>query len=389
MNGQLKASQIMFLTVSFIMGSILLITMIDGIAEQDSWFVMTTGFIVALPFVLMYIHLAKRFPGKSLIAMNDIIFGKVIGKIFSVIYLLYFFMLLTFNINDLSSFYTAYIMPETPQMELIVIIVLICAFAVKRGIAAIARVSLLTTTITVTAVVVTSLLLISDMDFSHFLPMLAKPAIKYVQATQIVAELPCLEVVALLMAVPMLKDNAKIRRYWLSGMTIAALLFVLITVRDTAVLGPASGILADNSFETVRLIDIGEFLTRIELIVALNYTASLFIKISVLYYVTVSAFSELLRIEQNSSLILPLGSIAMIFAVVKVESAVTHAVWGAQYAAVFSFPCTVFFPLLMVIVAAIRKLKTAPPEAQMLQPPKPAKQKRKPRAACAPSENSG
>jgi spore germination protein KB len=279
-------------------------------------------------------------------------------------------------------------MPATPQMVFIVFFVLVCAYTVKRGIAAIAKISIVIGILTIAAVILTAVLLIGNMDFSNFLPMLVKPAIKYVQATHIVAELPFLVIVALLMVVPMVKDNGKIKRYWILGILIAALLFFAITVRDTAVLGAASDILADNSFEAVRLINIGEFLTRIELLVALNYTAALYIKVSVLYYVTWSALSQLLRLEQNNSLILPLGSVAMVFAAVKVESAVMHTVWGARYATVFSFPCTVLFPLLMVFIAAIRKLKTEPPGAQMLQAQEPPKRKSKRREVSTPGQNA-
>jgi spore germination protein (amino acid permease) len=342
MNEKLKTSQLMFLAINFVMGSTLLLTMIDGIASQDTWIVMIMGFAVSLPFLLIYAHLSKRFPGKSLIQMSEIIFGKVIGKIVSVIYVTYFFLVLSFNINDVSGFYTNYVMPETPQMVFIVIFVLVCAFAVQRGPTAIAKVSLLTVVFTIAAVILTTLMLIGKMDFSNFLPMLDKDAMQYVQATHITVVLPFLEVVSLLMVVPLINDNRKLTRSWVSGVAVAALLFLTIAARDTAVLGGASGILGDNSFEAIRLIDIGEFLTRIELLIAINYTASLFIKISVLYYATLNGISQLLGLERNNSLILPLGSIAIVFAAIKVESAVMHAVWGAQYAAIFSLPCTVF-----------------------------------------------
>ena len=376
----------MFLSVSYIMGSKLLITMVDGISNQDTWLVVITGFVISIPFLLIYAHLAKRFPGKSMIQMNDIIFGKVIGKIISILYLLYFFSLLTFNITDLSGFYTAYVMPGTPEMVFIVVLVLVCAFAVKKGIAAVSKIGLLTAVFAIATATMTSALLIGKMDFSNFLPVLDKPVMTYVQSTQIVVELPLLEVVALLMVVPMIGNQQKLMRSWILGVLVATLLILLIVVRDTAVLGPASNILGDNSYEAVRLINIGEFLTRIELLIALNNTTLLFIKICVLYYATLTALSQILNIEQNSSLILPLGAIAIVFSAVKVESAVIHTVWGAQYAPVFSFPCTILFPLLMVIVAAIRKLRSDPPDAATLPPTDDqSKQKIKSRAAHPPS----
>lgn len=365
MKESIKTSQFMFLIISFMMGSTLLLTMIDGIASQDTWIVIILGFAVSLPFLLIYSRLARRFPGKSLIQMNDIVFGKVIGKIVSVIYVTYFFLLLTFNISDVSVFYTGYVMPETPQMVFMVIFTLVCAFAVQRGVAAIAKISLLTTVLATGAVILTTLLLIGNMDFSNLLPILDKPVIRYVQGTQIMVELPFLEVVSLLMVVPLIKDNRKLTRPLVLGGGIVALLYIIIAVRDTVVLGGASGILGDNSFEAIRLIDIGEFLTRIELLIAFNYTTSLFIKISVLYYVTLNSISQLLGIERNNSLILPLGSIAIVIAAIKVESVVVHTDWGAHYVQMFSFPCTIFLPLLTIIVAAVRKLRTPEPRVQL------------------------
>ncbi len=369
MSDKIKTNQFIFLGVSFIMGSKLLITMVDGITGQDTWLVVIGGFLISIPFLLIYAHLAKRFPGKTLIQMNDIIFGKVVGKIISVVYLLYFFSLLTFNITDLSGFYTVYVMPGTPEMVFIVVLVLVSAFAVKRGMAAVTKLGMLAAIFAVGTATLTSALLIGNMDFSNFLPVLEKPVMTYVQATNIIVELPYLEVVAMLMLMPLIGDFKKITRSWVTGVLIAALLILLIVVRDTAVLGPASNILGDNSYEAVRLINIGEFLSRIELFIALNNTALLFIKTSVLYYATVTAFSQIFKIEKSNSLILPLGSIAMVFAAVKVESAVIHTVWGAQYAPVFSFPCTILFPVLMVIVAAVRKLRTAPEPMLPLKTP--------------------
>ena len=256
------------------------------------------GFAVATPFWLICAHLSKRFPGKSLIQMNDIIFGRVIGKIVSLIFIAFFFMVLTFNIADVSGFYSGYVVPDAPQMIFVVIFTLVCAFAVHKGMAVVAKIGLLTAVFTIAAVIFTALMLIDKMDFSNFLPMFDKPLLKYVQATQITVEIPFLEVVALLMVTPMVKDNRKMSRAWVLGGGIAALMFLVIVVRDTAVLGGAAMVLGDNSFEAIRLINIGEFFTRIELLIALNYTALLFIKISTIYYFVVNAIAQFCTLSE-------------------------------------------------------------------------------------------
>jgi len=191
----------------------------------------------------------------------------------------------------------------------------------------------------------------------------------------------------MLMITPMLRDNKKLTRWWMGGVGIAMIMFVTIAARDTAVLGAASNVLGDNSYEAIRLINIGEFLTRIELLIAINYTALLFVKTAVLYYVTVTALSQLLHVDRNV-MILPVGALAVFFTAIKVTSVVEHTTWGAQYVVFFSFPGTVLLPLLMFVIAAGRKLKTEPPEAEMLREQDPQKRRPKRQGTCTPPQKA-
>ncbi|MDD5017850.1 MAG: endospore germination permease [Eubacteriales bacterium] len=355
-NEKIKASQLTFLIISFIQGSVLLISLVDDITKQDSWMSMVSGFVVSVPFILSYAFLAKRFPGKNLIEINDIIYGNTIGKIVSIFYLLFFLLLLAFNFGDIADFFNGYIMPETPKMVFIVVFALICAFAVKRGIAAIAKASLLTAIFTIAAVIFTTILLIGEMDFSNFQPMFESSAKEYLQVSHIMFCLPFGEIIALLMITQHMKNDKKLPRTMVWGTGISALIFLAIVVRDTAVLGASITIFSETSYQAVRMIDIGEFLTRIELLVALNYTASLFIKICVLYFVTVTGVSQLVRAKSSTPLILSLGSIVIVLAMVSFGSTIYRNEWGYKYAALFATPFTAILPPLSLLIAKIRKL---------------------------------
>ena len=346
----------MFIIISFIQGSVLLISFADNRVEQDAWMIVLLSFAVSLPFIISYAFLAKRFPGKSLIEINDIVFGKVIGKIISLSYILFFLLLTSFNLRDVADFYTGYVMSETPGMVFIVLFTLVCAFAVERGIGAIAKTSMITTVITIATVGFTMVLLLGEMDFSNFLPAFNNTPKTYLVTTHTFSALAFCEIVAVLVFMPQIKIDKKLTSSMVWGMGVAAFIFLAIIIRDTAVLGATTGILVENSFSTVKMIDIGEFLTRIELFVALNYTGSLFIKISVLYFVTVSASRQLLKLNSNRSLLIPLGSIAVVLAVIKMDSTIYHHIWGNKYAAFFELPFLWIFPPLSLLIAKMRKL---------------------------------
>ena len=258
----------------------------------------------------------------------------------------------------MADFYTGYIMSETPIMVFVVLFTLVCAFAVKRGIGAIAKASMITTVITIVTVVFTMVLLLDEMDFSNFLPAFSNKPRTYFETTHTISTLVFGEMVVLLVLMPHLNSDKKLTSSMLWGTGIAALIILAIIVRDIAVLGASTGILVENSYSTVKMIDIGEFLTRIELFVALSYTGSIFIKISVLYFVTVSASRQLLKLNSNRSLLIPLGSIAVVLAVITFSSTIDHNEWGDKYVVFFLLPFMWIFPTLLLLIAKIRKKST-------------------------------
>jgi spore germination protein KB len=257
-----------------------------------------------------------------------------------------------------ADFYTGYIMPETPSMLIIILFGLVCAFAVKRGVGAIAKTSMVTTVLTVAIVILTMVLLIGDMDFTNFLPLFNNTPKTYLETTHTFSSISFCEIAAVLVLMPYLKNDKKLTSSMIWGTGIAAFIFLAIVVRDIAVLGASTGILVDNSYSAVKMINIGEFLTRIELFVALNYTGTLFIKISVLYFVTVSASRQLLNLNSDRSLLILLGSIAVVLAVIKMDSTIDHKMWGSKYAAFFELPFLWILPPLSLLIAKIRKKTT-------------------------------
>ena len=138
---QLKNTQLMFLIMGYIFGSTYVFRFTDSIAKQDTWIVIILGFLISIPFLICYSALMKHFPDKNLLQILDVVYKPVLGKILSALYIFFFLSLFYLNLSTIVEFYTSYIMPETPQMFLYVLFTLCCAFAVKKGISSIAKVS--------------------------------------------------------------------------------------------------------------------------------------------------------------------------------------------------------------------------------------------------------
>jgi len=346
--------------IAYILGSTLLLSLVDNIIKQDAWLTLIISFALSIPFVISFTSLVKKFPGKSLMDINRLVFGKIVGSVLSVLYFIYIFLLLALNIDFVAGFYKQYVLTETPKMLLIVLFTLATAFAAKRGAGAIGKASFPVVVFSIGVIVVTTLLLISKMDFANFLPAFELPAKSYVQVCHVVITVPFLDIIALLMITPHLQNHQHLARSMLGGVAIAGVGLLWIVVRNTATLGGAADVIGNSSYEAARLIDIGEFLTRIEMLVVVGFTCCAFIKVSVLYHTTVNSFAQLLKLRNSETLILPIGSIVAVIAAVLFKSTAANTDWGSRYHMVWATPFTMIFPPLTLLVAKIRRIGSAP-----------------------------
>ena len=355
---KISSPQLMLLVLGFIMGSFLLTSFIDSLAKQDAWLVIIAAFAVSVPFVLSYIVLAKWFPDKSLIQMSDIIYGPFLGKAVSGLYVLYFFYWLSLNFMTFKQFYGSFVLPEMPAVFVMGVLAIVSAFSVYKGLETIARISLVAVVISLATVTITFLLLLGNMDLTNFLPVLEASPKNFFQSIHIFSSISFCEVVVFLMIFPAVNHETKKKagKYALGGFAIAAVILLVTVVRNTAVLGPSTSILANASYDAARLINIGEVLTRIDLLIAISITIALFIKVSVYYYVSAQSIAQLFRMRSISTLLIPLGIIAVIIGMIAFDSSVDNYTNAIAYHPIYTLPFEFVIPPLSVFVAWVRKL---------------------------------
>ena len=356
---EMKRSQYMMLLAGFIMGSYLLLSFVTNLAEHDIWLVILAGFLLSIPLLICFTALSKRFPDQDLIQILETVYGKILGNIIAVLYFLFFLMLLSFNLHDIAAFYIELVLIETPQAILVMIFGLLCAYVAGRGMAALAKTSLIISIISLFIAVITTLLLVDKMDFGNFLPVFDIPVHTFVQSTSIFIMLPFGDAIALLMVMPMVKNKTKLHRYTISAMFLALLVYMIPSIRNISVLGASSLVYNQAAYQAARMVNIADIVSRIELTVTLAITLVVFVKICVLYYSATKGISQILHLNSYKTLLLPIGAIALALALVDFPSTVFETEWGLKYTLFFNAPFGVIFPLLTLIIAKIRKFSSA------------------------------
>lgn len=354
--GEISNIQLTVLIVSFLQAMTLTINFTYTLTKQGTWLAVLAGFVLALPIALLYTAIARRFPGQNLIQINDTVFGPYAGKLISILYLWFFIQLIIHYMFFFNSFWTTYIMPETPRAAFLIMFAFVCAMAVWKGIEVIARCSYLFSAVVAVTIVTVTILLISNFELGNLLPIVDYSLKEFVQSVHIILVISFSDLVVFLMILPYTAEKQKIRKPVLIGVSLSAVHLLIVAGVSVAVMGQR--ILNTNSvsFAVSRLIDIADVLTRLDIMVAIMFLITVFMKISVFYYVTVLGLAQLLRLRSYHPLVVPIGVLCTAVAVRLYPSDLEQV-----YAASFIWPFNaatyeILLPILTFIVILIRRL---------------------------------
>lgn len=350
----------MFAVACYIQSSSLLSSFFASITRQESWLIVIFAFIISCPIIWFYSKLIERFPDKNLFSIMQKIYGKYLGKFICVLYLIFFILLATLNLGDLSQFVKSTILPKTPLIVISITFLLTSAWALfGGGIRQLVKYGFLMTMLCLFFVVASILLTLNVMDFDNFLPILDLNPKKYIQATNIVITIPICEVVIFLMTTNQVGTGKHgYFPYIFGGVAIGCLTILLVNMRDIAVLGNTISLFSTPSFETLRMVSVTQTLSRMEIVFAFILIFLLFFKITWLYYVSVLSAAHIFRFQDNRRLIFLTGALIVTAGFILYPNPIAHNESGQKIAPLVWPIFEIILPIVTLAIAKLRGITT-------------------------------
>ncbi|MDR1630615.1 MAG: endospore germination permease [Oscillospiraceae bacterium] len=362
---QISSTRFMYTIAFFLQSSALLTAFLSSITEHDSWIPVLIGGVLCIPLILVYRSLMVNFPENTLLGMLDTVYGPVVGKILGVGYVWFFLTLSALNLTDLGDFTKITVLTETPSMILAIFCVLVVVWAVRHGVKVVTRYSALFTITEFFIVFISTLLLFDKIDLKNFLPMFQLEPIKYIHSTHIIATIPIGELVVLLMLTPSVKLSRKTAtKCWFLGVGMGMITLLVVLMRDIAVLGNTMRMFALPGLVTMRLIHLGESLSRVEILFAVALMMLLFFKVAVLCYVSTIAIAQMFKTKKYKNLALIVGIFVVYYGTILYPNNVEHVVISQEMMPFFWGIFEIVIPILTLVIAKIRKLPKKQPEKQ-------------------------
>jgi len=263
--------QTIYCVMLFIFGSSIILG-VSGTAGQDAWISLLLATAGAFPLFMMYARIIRLYPETDFFDILTTIFGNIIGKV----------------IIGLFTWYCIHL-----AFPIVTIVILL-----------------------------TVILAVNDMDLTNLLPVLEKGWNPVAEGAYQILTFPYGEtVIFLCIAGSIKKQDSPYKIYGYSLLAGSGLL-MLIILRNIAVLGPMMvGITYFPSYTTARILRLGEFLSRIEGMITMNFLLSGIVKITVCLIAGAKGISKLFNISVYRNMLMPTSMLALALCAIVYKSA--------------------------------------------------------------------
>jgi spore germination protein KB len=325
-------------------------------AQKDIWIGIILATALGALISLVYIKILSSYPGKNLFDISEILFGRFIGKIISLLYVWFAFHLASLVFADFVHFIITVSLPEMRGLTIIIFPVILCLWGLKIGIEGIGRFSALLLTPLVLFIFIAYYLMIPKMSLDHFLPIFENGFLPIFNGAFSLFAFPFAETVIFMGIFNCFRENKSISRVYLISIILAGIIVLLAKASEVAVLG--IDIFTQHYFPAyaaISRISVGHFIQRIEIVVGLVFAIGGLVKISVCMLFACKGISRILSFKDYRFLVTPMVMLNVAFTFITSDSIIQLTSFTLLAWRYYAFPFQVIIPSIMLILTLLKK----------------------------------
>ncbi|OMF11341.1 hypothetical protein BK127_25395 [Paenibacillus sp. FSL H7-0331] len=362
-NGRISTKQLAILVIYFIIGDMLLIlpSLTAAASKQDAWLSGGIGFLIGWPIAWFLFRFSRIFPNLTIIEYNRRLLGKWIGGIISIFYLYYFLTTVSILIREAGDFLTTQIFTNTPMNAIHLILIILLVWGVKSGLETIARTAETFFPLYFLLFLSLFILLIPQAQLIRLQPILGGGILPTIRGSFYTCTFSFCELCSLLMLFPRVISSNHTERDYLLGVFFGGMAICSTILLTVLVIGPnLASIHLYATYITAQKINIGNFVQRVEAILALNWIISTYFKSVLDLYAFLVGTAQFFKLRDYRSLSVPTGMIIFGLAFT-VTPNVVYFNKVVDYYIFWDVTCALGIPMLLYIVYLFRKNKLLTP----------------------------
>ena len=326
-------------------------------ARQDAWLAIIAATLAAGAAALVVYLLARRFPHHTLFQYCELVLGRVAGKALALIFVLAFFLLNTVVIREFSEFLTIAVMPETPCLFFSISIMIIAVYAARNGLEVIARCTDFILPLMVVFIVSIFIFATPEMAVRNLFPILEN-GFRPVLGGALVAWSFLGQVVIISTYGAFVNPPRALGWSLIAGL-LGIAFFLGLVIMGVVLAFSCCEIerLTFVAYNLARIISLGQFFERIEVLLLAIWIVGVFIKITLNLYVTALGLATVTGLKEYRPLVAPLGALIVVTSIllyrnisqVRNDLLLVGPGWTLTW--------QLILPLLLLVVAWLRGLR--------------------------------
>ncbi|AIS53095.1 spore germination protein KB [Thermoanaerobacter kivui] len=354
---KLSMKQFIFLIIIIITAteSVCLPSFVASYAKEDSWLSVIISTIFSAFIFLIYYKLAMIFKEQSLFEYIEKITGKFIGKIISILYLLFCLNVAFVVTRQLIEIMNTAFMPETPALVFLIVTTIPVIYAVSKGLFVIAKMNEILLPFGIFALIFLTVMSLRNVKLDNFTPILAKgilpPLIGSFPITSWI-----LESVILLVIFPHIEQKEKTLKGGLFAIIIVGFVS-LIGVLPIGIFGAETT--ANMQFpilEQARNIRIENYTARFDVFIVSIWITGIYIKIAVFIYFFLKGIEEIFKCDDYRFALLPMATFLSILPAYACRDIGNFLEYLKKVFTTENLIIEIIIPVLLFIIAKIKKL---------------------------------
>lgn len=332
------------------------ISVIIKLMGTAAWYGTLISSIVSIFFFLFVYLLMKRFPGKNLMQIFDIVLGGVVGKILSILFVAYIIFYAGSSLREFLEMIKAYNLPYTQPSLIIGSFIAVSVLIAYYGLEGLGRISAIFFIPVIIGILLILVLSIPNYNFDSLKPFWGY-GIKQTLYAGFLRSSAYDEAVMLAIIINSIHGLKNFKRAGILSISIAGIVISVSVLLNIAAFEYTSA--AENTstvFQMARMIYFNRFFQRLESIFLFIWVIASVITVSVAFYFSMHVYCQAFKIKNHRPLILPFAFLLFMIAIYQENFSQVidqNIVIMRSYSFIFVYGV----PILVLLVALLRGKK--------------------------------
>ena len=325
-------------------------------ADSGAPLVTLLGILIASFGLVFLTLLGMRFPTQSIIQYSEVLLGKWLGKIGTLLILSFFALLTSLAAREFGEVVVTSVLKRTPLEVTVLIMLLLAAVSTRHNVTVFAYIHYFYLPVILVPALLIVILSLKNAEIINLQPVWGNEPSGMITGAAIVAALLQGFFIQTLV-IPAMQHPHKAMKASVWGMIVAGGLYFLIVIASVSVFGSEEmKLLLWPTLELAKTTSLpANILERLDAAFLAVWVTAVFTSLFSTYYLTIHSISKLFRMKDHrpfSFLLLP-----YVFFLAMMPQNILHMYKIIELAGQIGLALTVLYPFLLWLIAVIRRKK--------------------------------